>query len=73
MWLELVDANNIKHLVNLNGIIDIQYLEETNLTMITFSRSAFPSIYIRGNVMTEIKKIMQSDIIDVRRVTGEQK
>lgn len=55
-WLEVTNSNNEKVLINANAILDVSYKEETNLTIINFIRSAYPSAYIKGNVTQDIKR-----------------
>lgn len=64
-WIEITDRKNNKHLINVQHIIDVVYLKDTDLTMIEFSRSAFPAIYINGNVVKDVKRAINGTITRV--------
>ena len=59
-WFCMTNADGEKIIINANAIMDVKYLKDTNLTVIDYIRSAYPSTYVRGNVMTEIKKVLSS-------------
>lgn len=71
MWIDVISANDERHLINTDTIVDVQYFEDTNLSAITFVRSAFPSLYVRGNILIDIKKALLAEKRSVHRI-GEQ-
>jgi len=50
MWIKLTTTDGINHLANGNAIMDVTYNEETDLTVITFIRTAYSSLYVRGDI-----------------------
>lgn len=60
MWIKLTTTDKNKHLINVDKIMDVYYSEETDLSVITYDRSAYPSSYIRGNIVPELTKIIMS-------------
>lgn len=61
-WIQIRDNQRKLHAINLDNVIDIEYHEETNNTEITFLRSAITPVWITGNILPEIRKILLSDI-----------
>ena len=43
-------------LINAETITSVYYEEKTNLTVINLTRSAYPSIFVEGNIMPEYEK-----------------
>ena len=58
MWIKVKDTEGNFHLLNTEHIIDVEYIERTDLTMFTVSRSAFPSIYVNGETALKELKIL---------------
>lgn len=52
--IKLTDTNGTKHIINTDYIMDVFYVEETDLTEIVFSRSAYHDMYIRGDITNQI-------------------
>ena len=73
MWIKVTttEKEKAKHLINVDKIMDINYSEETDLSIITFDRSAYPSLYIRGNIMSELAKLIASEGGSVATITSK--
>jgi len=67
-WFEITTASEEKMLINAEHILNVKYNKETNLTIIDFNRSAYPSVYVRGNIMLDIKRLMSSHNSYVTRI-----
>lgn len=61
MWIKVTTTDNQNHLINVNEIMDLTYTKDTNLTIITYARSAYPSSYVRGNIIPEITKHLSAN------------
>lgn len=59
-WFYLTTSNDEKILVNANAIMSIKYSKDTDLTIIDYVRSAYPSTFVRGNIMMDIKRVLNS-------------
>ena len=59
-WFKVTDTNNIKRIINANTIMFISYLEDTDMTEITFARSAYSPLFVKGNVMRDIERLLSS-------------
>ena len=60
MWIEITDAKNVKRLINIDKVMDIHYSQETDLTVVEFSRGAYPAVYIRGNKLIDFRRIIDT-------------
>ena len=58
VWFEAENTEGNKHLINVNAVSDVIFHEGTDLTEIVFIRSAYPSVYLRGNKIKEIRKFI---------------
>lgn len=59
-WFYLTTSDGEKVLVNADAIMSVKYLKDTDLTMIDYIRSAFPSLFIRGNIVPDIKRVLSA-------------
>jgi len=59
-WFQVTTANEEVHLINVSAILSVMYHEDTDLTEITFIRSAFSPIFVRGDIMLTIKRLLTS-------------
>jgi hypothetical protein len=50
--------------------MNVYYNAETDLTVINFIRSAYPSVYVRGNIMMDIKRLLTSHDNYVSKIGG---
>lgn len=57
-------------LINVNSIMSIRYSDETDLTIIDFIRSAYPSLYVRGDIVPDIKRLLSSHGDYVSQIGG---
>ena len=58
-WFEISTAEKKeKMIINADAIMSVKYNAETNLTIIDFIRSAYPSAYVRGNIIPDIKRLI---------------
>ena len=57
-----------KVLLNASSILSVYYNDETNLTIIEVNRSAYPAIYVRGNIMPDIQRLLNSHDHFVSRI-----
>lgn len=60
IWIEVTDTEGAKHLVNLNNIVEIQYFDNTDMTMIVCSKIGQSPIYINGNKINAIKRTLNT-------------
>lgn len=58
IWFFITTVDGQKRLINGNQIIDVYYSAETDMTTITLLRAQSPSFYVRGNVMSELSKLI---------------
>ena len=58
MWIKITTTDGAKHIVNESNLMDAYYSEESDLTIINFSRSAYPAIYVKGNIVPELTKVI---------------
>ena len=49
-----------KTLVNFNAVQSVYYSKDSDLTVIDFIRSAYPPLYVRGNIMMDIRRLLSS-------------
>ena len=68
IWIEVTDTENVKHIINLNNVMDVQYLEETDLTIVSYNRAAYPSVYLKGNRLKTIKSSLTAGEHHVYRI-----
>ena len=71
-WIEVdtISGNETyKTLINLESVINVRYHKETNLTIIDCKRAAFPSIYVRGDITMDIKRLLSSHGNYVSKIT----
>ena len=69
-WFEITTADGEKCLINASAVMNIYYTTETDLTTINFIRSAYPSVYARGNLMTDIKRLLSAHDNYVSKIGG---
>lgn len=72
-WIEVdtvTGEETNKTLINLEAVANIEYHEKTDLTIITYIRSAYPSTYIRGDITRDIKRLLSSHDNYVSRIGG---
>lgn len=69
-WIEVTTAKNEKELINVESILKISYFEESDLTMIEFIRGAYPATFVKGNIVSNIRKFLASKDNGIAR-TGE--
>jgi len=67
-WFEMTDADGGKHLINAESIMEMTYSADTNLTIISVNRAAYGSLYIRGNVIPEFRKIFSANNYFIGRI-----
>ena len=58
MWIKVVATDNTPHLINEDNIIEVSYDENEDLSIITFLRSAYGSVCIKGNIIPELTKVL---------------
>lgn len=58
IWFEFTARDGMKHLVNVNHIIDIKYNADVDLTSITMDRAHSDVIFVHGNKVTEMSKLI---------------
>jgi len=59
-WFIINEVKEGKTIINASSILKVHYNEETNLTIIDFNRGAYPSVYVRGNIMTDIRRLLSA-------------
>lgn len=59
-WFYLTNADGEKILVNAGAIMSVKYSKDTNLTIIDYIRSAYPSLFVRGNIIPDIKRVLSA-------------
>lgn len=63
-------VENKKMLVNAETITSVYYEENTNLTVINLTRAAYPSIFVEGNIMQDICRLLDAHDHYVSRIGG---
>lgn len=59
-WFKCIDKTGTKRIINTDAILSVTYLTSTNLTEITFIRSAFPPLFIKGDVLKDIERLLSA-------------
>ena len=57
-WVKIKTKDDIKHIINTDTIMNIEYHSDTDLTEIVFTRSAYPSIYVKGDITKEFSRAL---------------
>ena len=63
-------VGNKKMLINAETITSVYYEENTNLTVINLTRSAYPSIFVEGNIMPDICRLLDAHDHYVSHIGG---
>ena len=59
-WFQIKTTQDEVLLINANEILSVTYHEDTDLTEIVFTRAAFPPVFVRGDIMPTIKRLLVS-------------
>lgn len=55
-WFDVTTIDGERKLINANAIMSVTYYENTDLTVIDFTRAAYPGIAVKGDAMKDIRK-----------------
>ena len=69
-WIVVKEYNSEKVLINVNAIMSISYHKETDLTMIEFIRTAYSPVYVKGDITTDIRRLLTSHGNYVTQIGG---
>ena len=69
-WFIVKDSDDRKVMINAESIMTVSYAKDTNLTVINFTRTAYPPLYVRGDITPDIKRLLNAHEHYVSNVGG---
>jgi len=59
-WIYVKTTEDVVMNINLDAVMCFYYKADTDLTVIEFTRAAYPAVYVKGDITLNIRRLLNT-------------